>query len=304
MKKMLVTGASGFLGRRIVDFYTGTYEVFAPTHGEMDITEADGTVAFFRKYQPDFAVHCAAMSDVGMCEKEPEQSWNINVTGSINLAKASKEINAKCILCSSDQVYFTGAESKRKSDMSQAHREDEELCPGNLYGREKLKAEQECLNINPDCVLLRLSWMYDAKPGREGEHGDLFRTLLPQIAGAEIIKFPVHDRRGITDVSEVVKNLEKIFELLGGVYNFGSPNEKNTYETVRQAFADAGLDPGRLGKNEEAFCGNPRNLAMCQEKINQNGIYFSSTAEGIARNLTWALNNYQIVKRYHPGGCV
>lgn len=78
MKKMLVTGASGFLGRRIVDFYTGTYEVFAPTHGEMDITEADGTVAFFRKYQPDFAVHCAAMSDVGMCEKEPEQSYPID----------------------------------------------------------------------------------------------------------------------------------------------------------------------------------------------------------------------------------
>lgn len=295
MKKMLVTGASGFLGRRIVDFYTGTYEIFAPAHGELDITEADGTVSFFKKYQPDFAVHCAAMSDVGMCEEKPEQSWNINVTGSINIAKAAKEINGKCILCSSDQVYFTGLESEENAGVFQAHREDEELCPGNLYGREKLKAEQECLKVNPDCVLLRLSWMYDVKTEGQGEHGDFFRTLLSQMAGAEIIKYPVYDRRGITDVNEVVKNLEKTFELPGGVYNFGSPNEKNTYETVRQAFAYAGLDPGRLGKNEEAFCRNPRNLTMCQEKINKKGIYFLSTAEGIARNLTRALENLQIV---------
>ncbi len=291
MKKLLITGASGFLGNRIADFYAKTCEIIAPAHRELDITDKDNTALVLKKYRPDVVIHCAAMSDVGMCEKAPKQSWNINVTGSINLAKAAGAVNAKCILCSSDQVYFSGLKSHRNPEHCPTHREDEKLCPGNLYGQEKLKAEQECLNLNPDCVLLRLSWMYDAKTKRKDEHGDFFRTLLPQIAGAEMIKFPIYDRRGITDVHEVVQNLEKTFELPGGVYNFGSPNEKNTYGTVRQVFANTGLDTGRLGKNEEAFCENSRNLAMCQDKINQNGIFFSHTAEGLSQNLAWALKN-------------
>ena len=40
MKKLLITGASGFLGSRIVDFYTGSYEILAPSHHELDITDA------------------------------------------------------------------------------------------------------------------------------------------------------------------------------------------------------------------------------------------------------------------------
>ncbi len=287
MKKLLITGASGFLGRRIADFYAETYEIAAPTHKELDITDPDSTAFVLKKYQPDVIIHCAAMSDVGRCEKDPEQSWKINVAGSVNIAKAAGEINAKCILCSSDQVYF----SRLETDNAKAHREEEELRPGNLYGREKLKAEQECLSLNPDCILLRLTWMYDVKPGRPGEHGDFFRTLLPKLSGAEAIPFPVYDRRGITDVCEVVRNMGKTFELPGGVYNFGSPNENNVYETVRRAFADAGLDTGRLRKNEEAFRANPRNLAMCQEKINRHNIFFSDTADGMAKNLIWALKN-------------
>lgn len=99
----------------------------------------------------------------------------------------------------------------------------------------------------------------------------------------------MHDRRGITDIAEVVKNLEKTFRLPGGVYNFGSPNQKDTYHMFQEVFSGAGIDVGRLQKNEEAFRTNPRNLAMSQEKINRHGIFFSSTIEGLSRNLSCAL---------------
>lgn len=99
------------------------------------------------------------------------------------------------------------------------------------------------------------------------------------------MKFPIYDKRGITDVNEVIKNLEKVFEIPGGVYNFGSPNDKNSYETVQEVFENAGLARNRLEENTEAFRENPRNLTMCQDKINQCGIYFSSTVEGLSRNL-------------------
>lgn len=277
MRKILVTGATGFLGSRILDFYSNKYDICAPTHSEMDITSEDNVFNVFDKYKPDIVVHCAAVSDVGLCEKEPEKSYKINVDGSINIAKASKKYQAKCIVCSSDQVYFG-------SLLEGPHREEEELQPFNLYGQEKLKAEQECLKINSDCVLLRLSWMYDIKTIREGEHGDFFRTLLPQIRGIDELSYPINDKRGITDVNEVVENLEKTFQIAGGVYNFGAPNDKDTYHSIYEVFSNVGLDVSRLRKNEEAFKTNPRNICMSQDKINECGIYFESTVNGLLRS--------------------
>ena len=278
MKKLLITGASGFLGSRIVEFYKEKYEVYAPTHKEMDITNEESVNCVLSGYRPDVVIHCAAISDVGLCEKEPEKAWNINVNGSINIAKASKQINAKCILCSSDQVYFG-------SSVKEAHKEDELLQPFNLYGQGKLKAEEECQKVNPDCVLLRLSWMYDVKTVKEGEHSDFFRNLLLQIKSEKQLSFPIYDRRGITDINEVVRNLEKTFEIEGGVYNFGSPNEKNTFDMMYEVFQKLGLNTDRLHKNEEAFKPNPRNITMCQKKVKECGIVFPSTIDSLVENL-------------------
>ncbi len=360
MEKMLITGATGFLGSRAVDFYTGKYKVYAPTHRELDITDPQAAAHVIGQYQPDIVIHCAAISDVGQCGREPEKSWAINVAGSINIAKASREANASCILCSSDQVYFGDCSPAQTEQISQqgnfrehpvptsyparteqisqqgsfrehlvpashpaqteqisqqgskqekpeelqssaqggnshgfhkSHSEEESLCPVNVYGQQKLEAEQGCLKANPDCVVLRLSWMYDANRRKPGQHGDLFCTLLPQIRGTGKIPFPIYDRRGITDITEVVQNLEKTFRLKGGVYNFGSPNGADTYSTFWEAFSNAGLDTGRLEENKEAFRTNPRNLTMSQEKINQCGIFFSPTIESLSKNLANALEN-------------
>ncbi len=278
MKKLLVTGASGFLGSRIVNFYKDKYEVYAPTHKEMDITDEISVNRVLNQYRPDVVIHCAAISDVGLCEKEPEKAWNTNVNGSIHIAKASRQIHAKCILCSSDQVYFG-------SLVEGPHKEKEQLQPVNLYGIGKLKAEQECQKVNPDCVLLRLSWMYDVKTVNEKEHSDFFRNLLLQMKDTEQLSFPIYDTRGITDVNEVIQNLEKTFEIIGGIYNFGSPNDKNTFDTVYNVFQKLGFDTSRLCKNENVFQTNPRNIAMCQQKIEEVGIFFSTTEEGLLRKM-------------------
>lgn len=278
MKTLLVTGATGFLGRRILEFYKDKYEICAPTHDEMDITDEANVLAKFQEWQPDFVIHCAAMSDVGSCEREPEASWKINVDGSVHIAKACAQVGAKCIICSSDQIYFG-------SMIQGPHKEDEKVKPFNLYGREKLKAEEVCVAINSDCVCLRLSWMYDKITLWEKEHSDFLRTLLSKMQTGEFMQYPIYDIRGITDVGEVVGNLEKVFTIEGGVYNFGSPNMNNTYATVLEAFEELGLDTNLLQKNEKAFADNHRDISMCQDKLNACGIYFSTTKEAMVRNL-------------------
>ncbi|MBD5499732.1 MAG: sugar nucleotide-binding protein [Lachnospiraceae bacterium] len=277
MKKLLVTGASGFVGSRTVEFYREKYEVYAPFHREMDITNQESVYTAFESFQPDYVVHCAAISDIGRCDREPEQSWKINVDGSRNIAKASRQYGAKCLVCSSDQVY-------QGSSWRGPHREEEQIEPVNLYGREKKRAEEECLRENPECVMLRLSWMYDAHRGNGKVQGDFFTGLLSGLKGTEILRYPIYDIRGITDVNEVVKNLEKAFDLKGGIYNFGSSNDRNTYETVLAMFEGLGWDADRIGKNERAFAEQPRDISMDQEKLNVCGIVFTPTVEALIRN--------------------
>lgn len=278
MEKLLVTGASGFLGSRVAAFYRDRYDVCAPGRGELDITDADGVRAAFRRIRPRFVVHCAAVSDTRLCEQEPERSWAVNVDGSRNIAEAAAEFHAKCLLCSSDQVYFGSGETG-------AHRETEALQPTNLYGREKHRAEAECLSGNPDCVLLRLTWMYDrTRLETDRKRGDFLRTLVGGHLAAERMEFPLHDRRGITDASEVVRNLEKAFALPGGIYNFGSPNGKNMFETALAVFEALGWDASLLRENRDAYAGAPRNLSMDPGKANAYGILFSDTVEALARN--------------------
>ena len=72
MKKMLVTGGSGFLGSRVIKYFADKYEICAPSHQEMDITIEQDVYRVMEAFHPDVVIHCAAMSNVGQCQKEPE----------------------------------------------------------------------------------------------------------------------------------------------------------------------------------------------------------------------------------------
>lgn len=274
MKRMLVTGGTGFVGSKVAYLYGDRYEILAPSHSEMDIADADAVEAYFEAHRPDVVVHCAAVADVGTCQREEAYSRSINVTGSENIARAAGKIGAKCVMCSSDQVYCAG-------ESMEPHKEEEELAPTNIYGQQKLYSEKSCLQMNPDSVHLRLAWMYDPEDTKYLNRGDFVRNLKEGVRGERELVFPVNDYRGITNVWEVVRNMEKALELPGGVYNFGSSNDRSTYDTVLAVLQRCHFDPAKVQKNEAPMGNGKRNLTMCQEKLNRYGIYFASTIDGV-----------------------
>jgi len=278
MKKILLTGASGFLGSRIFTYYKEKYQIFAPSHSEMDITNLDSVLHYFENHKPDIFLHCAAISDTGTCEKNPDLSFTVNVTGSETIAKASLLFGAKCVLCSSDQVYCN-------STYEHANLESDIVTPYNVYGKHKLAAEQSCLSLNVDSVHLRLAWMYDSKIDMAAPRNDFAKQLLRSINEKPDLALPINDKRGIADVWEVVRNIERTFDLPGGVYNFGSSNDKSTYETALSVLTALHCDTSYL---KEKVYDTARNLSMSQEKLESYDIHFSTTEDALIR----CLKNY------------
>ena len=275
--KLLVTGGSGFLGRRTAAHFEALgHAVLTPSHGQLDITDWASLERWFRENRPEAVIHTAAVSDTGLCQRQPEWSEKINVDGCVNLAKACRETGTRLVICSSDQVYSG-------SPVPGPHREEEILQPNNVYGCQKLRAEQKCLEVLPETVCLRLSWMYSAV-SYPGEHGQFLSTLKAALADESLpLTWPIHDRRGLTEAETVVKNLPQALGLPGGVWNFGAENGANTYETVKQLLQQAGFTAAlhRLTPNEAAFADAPRDISMDQAKLRAAGIRFPTTAEGL-----------------------
>ena len=117
-----------------------------------------------------------------------------------------------------------------------------------------------------------------------GEHGHFLKTLRESLADETAeLSWPVHDRRGLTDVKYVIQNLPRVLQLPGGIYNFGSENRENTCDTVRQVLESLAMETAlaRLKPNTQAFARDPRDISMDLTKTKDAGITFPTTQEGL-----------------------
>ena len=272
MKKILVTGAGGFVGSRVMQQWAGRYELCAFPKGFLAAAGEDAVRQAIFQQRPDVILHTAAISDTGYCADHPEQAYRANVELPVWLARAAAETDAKLVAFSSDQVY-AGVQQQGPLPETLA------LHPANIYGQYKLEAEQRVLELCPDSVHLRASWMYDLPGYGLPIRGNLPLNLLRAALKGEALRFSRNDHRGVTYVRQVIENLEPAMALPGGVYNFGSGNAENMVCTARQFAETLGI---AVQIEDESW---GRNLVMDTTKLERFGIRFDTTQQGIQRCL-------------------
>ncbi len=267
-EKILITGAHGFVGARAMSFFEGATAI----PSELVRGRGEALAEFIRKNEPSLIVNAAAISDIGACEKDPEGSCEANVLLPVALARLSREIGAKLISFSSDQVY-TGCTHDGP------YREDETLpTPTNVYARHKLEAEERVLDIDPEAVLLRATWMYDMPMYGHANRGNFLVNTLAALAHDREFVCSSLEYRGITYVRQVVELLVAAATLPGGVYNYGSENPLDMVKTTVALLDALGVDVAVRDN-----CLKRRNLWMNCAKLRERGILFDSTAEGFIR---------------------
>ena len=273
---LLITGSSGFLGSRLAVYLAKRYDLLLPTHSELNVSREDTVLAYMEEHRPKVVIHCAALSNTWYCEQHPEESHRVNVQGTVKMAKACKRIGAKFIFMSSDQVY-------NGTIASGPLREDCLLQPVNVYGRHKLEAEQRALLNLHESVGLRLTWMYDMPDSKMKLNSNILVNLQKASREGSVINVATHEYRGVTDVWEVVRNIEKVLSLPGGVYNFGSGNSLDSYSLFVETARLMGLGSAKdwIIPDYSRFCEQTRNLSMDCSLIGKYGIYFNDSIRGL-----------------------
>ncbi|GAB4338641.1 MAG: dTDP-4-dehydrorhamnose reductase [Phototrophicales bacterium] len=150
--RILITGAAGRLGGRLVDILRPAHDVISPPRNELDITDFPAVRDFIQAHQPDIVLHPAAWTDVDGCAKEPDKAIIINGYGTQNVAIASYEIGAAILYVSSNEVF--------DGDNNHPYREYDRPNPINPYGYSKYVGERAVLSLNPRHYIVRTSWLF------------------------------------------------------------------------------------------------------------------------------------------------
>lgn len=172
MGVILVTGAGGLLGRTVAELLSATDEVHAFAREQLDVSDQPAVAEIVRAVRPSLVVHCAAMTNVDVCEREGERAWAVNADGAGFVAAEAAAVGAEIVAVSTDYV-FDGERG--------GYVETDEPNPIQEYGRAKLGGERQVRDANPRHYIVRSAWIY-------GPGGHNYLSQLPALVrrGGEV----------------------------------------------------------------------------------------------------------------------
>lgn len=209
MKRILVTGCNGQLGRAVRKEYENTNVEFLNTdvaEGEgvtaLDITDIEAVMKLARAEKPDVIINCAAHTNVDKCEEQWDLAYKINAIGPRNLSIAAREVDAKMIHVSTDYVF--------EGNGTRPYTEFDVPNPVSAYGKTKLEGENFVKEFAPKYFILRTAWLY-------GEGKNFVKTMLGLSEKYEEVSVVCDQLGSPTSAVE----LAKMIHYLEGTENYG-----------------------------------------------------------------------------------
>jgi len=164
MRKALIVGAAGQLGRALQACAPTGVELLTHDVDTLDITDAGAIEACLANTRPDVLLNAAAYTAVDKAESDEAAAYAVNATAVGLLAAGARRVGARFVHVSTDFVFDGNAGSP--------YRPDAPTNPLGAYGRTKLAGEQEAGNA----LIVRTAWVY-APQG-----GNFVRTMLRLMA--------------------------------------------------------------------------------------------------------------------------
>ncbi len=282
--KVLITGVSGHLGSELFnrliknnDIY-GTYLTNKPFTSNQNIFRIDlrnkqDVISLIKKIKPDYIVHCAALTNVELCEKNKEEAWASNVIATKNILDA-KALNSKIIFISTDYV-FDGNKG--------IYNEQDTANPINFYGKTKLMGEWLTANA-PDSIVVRTSsllghWL-----------GGYVDAILSGLEKGDIVKGAkdmISSPTLASELAEAISNILNFDFSMFAIYHMAGDTRISRYELAKKLADAFGYDSERIEPTTAKEIGfkapRPKDTSLDISKSKSNGITFSKIDNAIIK---------------------
>jgi len=224
--RIVILGASGQLGKELINTFKGEEDLKFFSRKELDITNYSQVRFMIEEYKPFVLVNAAAYTSVDKAESNIEESFKVNSKAVENIAKCLNEYGGYLIHYSTDYV-FDGEKKSLYSEYDQTN-------PINVYGKSKLEGEKKIEENMKNFFIFRTSWVI-------GKYGKNFAKTIIALSKTKDSLNIVSDQIGVPTstnlISRVTKNLMDDIRNLKpwpfGIYNVAPKGKTSWFEIAK-----------------------------------------------------------------------
>lgn len=278
MRRAAVIGATGQLGQAVVRALEGGEEwaVWSLSHEDVECTDPNSVRRAITSLRPEVVVHCAAFVRVDDCEEQPDRAFEVNALGALHVARACREVGARCVYISTDYV-FDGSKSE-------PYTEEDPPNPINVYGASKLAGEHLVRQTCPDALVVRVASLFGGS-GARGKGTNFVLTVLDRARRGEPLRVVDDVRMSPTytvDAAHAVVELIRRGER--GIFHVVNGGSCTWYEFARRILAVVGLEAPVEPVSRDAYparARRPANSALSTEALRELGIRMRSWQQAL-----------------------
>ena len=290
--RILITGANGLLGQKLLDILCAdlSVQVLATSRGEsrlpylpdhisyepLDITNQQEVMTVVSEFSPDVIIHTAAMTNVDQCEEEREACWEINVTAVNYLVEVAELCDTQFIHLSTDFI-FSGEEGPLDEEAAPA--------PVNYYGESKLAAEEIVKGSSTAWAIARTVLVYGVTP--EMSRSNIILWVKGSLEKGEVIKVVNDQWRTPTLAEDLAAGCMLIAQQRSeGIFNISGKDFLTPYEMALQTADYFELDASLIeetdgSKFQQKAKRPPKTGFIIDKAVNELGYSPRSFREGI-----------------------
>ena len=228
----LILGGEGQLGLSLqLTLSQANIPYRAVGRDALDVCNRDDCIRIIKEIQPKIVVNCAAWTAVDLAEDNEEQAFNINCTGSRNVAIACRETNATLVHVSTDYVFSGVADAPYETDSSTA--------PTSVYGRSKLCGELAVSEELPErSYIFRTAWLYSQF------RGNFVKTMVRKALSNSPVQV-VSDQLGQPTVAtDLAQHIVDVVDSNApyGIFHGTNSGQASWYELTKEIYSFLKVD--------------------------------------------------------------
>ena len=282
MKRMVITGASGYLASLIQLYNKDEFEFVRVSRRDVDYSKPEEVSRYFSSLDFDVLFHTAANATTASCESDPVGTHLVNCDSAIEIAKVCREKGKRMLFISTEQI-FNG------KGIPGPFGEEEKLCSVTRYGQQKAEVDAWMRSTMDDYVIMRLSWMFGMPlPHIKPSPGIVLNTLKAMRTKTPTL-FTVNEKRCMTYAQRLADQFPAICSLPSGAYHFASQNDLCTYDCARLVARKFGYGEKEIDSyilpNNDRYADRFRDFRLDNSKIVSAGIELGTFEDDVDRCL-------------------